>query len=112
LIIESVGGKTLANVLSFLAKGTTCVTLGRSASPETTIDFRDMIVTGRITFYVLNMFEEFNHRDGSDLAWLAQMVAEQKIQTPIEASWHEISNIAQRSLQRQFTGKAVLHLSK
>ena len=48
------------------------------------------------------MFEEFNRRDGSeDLAWLAQMVAEQKLQTPIEveASWHEISNIAQRLLK-------------
>lgn len=74
-----------------------------------------MIITGRITLYALNMFEEFNRRDGSeDLAWLAQMVAKQKLQTPIEveASWHEISNIAQRLLQRQFTGKAVLHLSK
>jgi len=113
LIIDSVGGKTLANVLSLLAKGTTCVTLGLSASPEVTIDVRDIIVAGRITFYVLNMFEEFNCRDGSeDLGWLAQMVTEQKLQTAIEASWHEISNIAQRFLQRQFTGKAVLHLSK
>jgi NADPH:quinone reductase len=115
LIIESVGGKTLANVLSLLAKGATCVTLGWSASPEVAIDVRDLIITGRITLYGLNMFEEFNRRDGSeDLAWLAQMVAEQKLQTPIEveASWHEIGNVAQRLLQRQFTGKAVLHLSR
>ena len=98
---------------SLLAKGATCVTLGWSASPEVTIDVRDMIVAGRITFYVLNMFEEFNCRDGSeDLGWLAQMVTEPKLQTPIEASWHEISNITQRFLQRQFTGKAVLHLSR
>lgn len=100
---------------SFLAKGATCVTLGWSASPEVTIDVRDLIITGRTTLYGLNMFEEFNRRDGSeDLAWLAQMVAEQKLQTPIEveASWHEIGNVAQPLLQRQFTGKAVLHLSK
>jgi NADPH2:quinone reductase len=28
----------------------------------------------------------------------------------VEASWLEIGEIAQRLLQRQFTGKAVLHL--
>lgn len=115
LIIDSVGGKTLASALSLLAKGGTCVTLGWSASPEVTIDVRDLIFTGGISLYGLNMFEEFNRRGGSeDLAWLAQMVAEQKLQTPIEveASWQEIGNIAQRLLERQFTGKAVLHLGK
>ena len=65
--------------------------------------------------YGLNIFEEFNRRDGSeDLAQLAQMVAEQKLQTPIEveASWYEIGKVAQRLLQRQFIGKAVQHLGK
>jgi hypothetical protein len=44
-----------------------------------------------------------------DLAWLAQMVAEQHLRTSIEveASWHDIGEVAQRLLQRQFTGKAV-----
>ena len=89
--------------------------MGWSASAEVTIDIKDLITTGGITLYGLNMFEEFNRRNGSeDLAWLAQMVAEQKLQTPIEveASWHEIGNVAQRLLQRQFTGKAVLHLNR
>jgi len=115
LIIESLGGRTLAKVLPLLAKEATCLTLGWSASSEVTIDVRDLIFTGRTILYGLNMFEEFNRRNGSeDLAWLAQMVAEQKLQTPIEveASWHEIGNVAQRLLQRQFTDKAVLHLSR
>jgi NADPH:quinone reductase-like Zn-dependent oxidoreductase len=115
LIIDSVGGKTLASAISLLAKGATCITMGWSASAEVTIDIKDLITTGGITLYGLNMFEEFNHRDGSeDLARLAQMVAEQKLHTPIEveASWHEIGNVAQRLLQRQFTGKAVLHLNR
>lgn len=115
LIIDSVGGKTLASAISLLAKGATCITMGWSASAEVTIDIKALITTGGITLYGLNMFEEFNHRDGSeDLARLAQMVAEQKLHTPIEveASWHEIGNVAQRLLQRQFTGKAVLHLNR
>jgi NADPH:quinone reductase-like Zn-dependent oxidoreductase len=115
LIIDSVGGKTLASALSLLATGATCLTLGWSASPEVTIDIRELIRTGRTTLYGLNFMEELNHHGGSkDLAWLAQMVAKQQLKTSIEveASWHEIGDVAQRLLQRQFTGKAVLHLRR
>jgi NADPH:quinone reductase-like Zn-dependent oxidoreductase len=114
LILESVGGKTLASALSLLATGATCVTLGWSASSEVTIDVRDLIVTGGTTLYGLNMYTEFDSRPRSeDLAWLAQMVARQQLRTPIEveASWHDIGEVAQRLRQRQFTGKAVLHLA-
>jgi NADPH:quinone reductase len=40
-------------------------------------------------------------------------VAEQRLRTSIavEASWHEIGEVAQRLRERQFTGKAVLHLA-
>jgi NADPH:quinone reductase len=114
LIVESVGGKTLESALSLLATGGTCVILGYSASPEATIDVRDLINTGRTTLYGLNMYQEFDSRPRSeDLAWLARMVAEQQLRTYIamEASWHEIGEAAQRLLQRHFTGKAVLHLA-
>ena len=60
------------------------------------------------------MFTELQHRAASeDLALLAHMVAEQHLRTSIEveASWHDIGEVAQRLLQRQFTGKAVLHLA-
>ncbi|BCL83004.1 oxidoreductase [Ktedonobacteria bacterium brp13] len=115
LIIDSVGGKTLESALSLLAIGATCVTLGWSASPEVTVDVSNFILTGRTTLYGLNMYTEFDSRARSeDLAWLAQLVARQQLRTPIEveASWHDIGDVAQRLLQRQFTGKAVLHLSR
>src|SRR5947209_13459201 len=54
LIIDSVGGKTLESALALLATGATCVTLGWSASPEVTMDIRDLIRTGRTTLYGLN----------------------------------------------------------
>jgi NADPH2:quinone reductase len=114
-IIDSVGGKTLASALSLLAKGGTCVTLGWSASPEVTIDVRELIHTGRTTLYGLNMMEELNHRGASeDLALLVEMAAKQQLKTSIdvEASWNEIADVAQRLLQRQFTGKAVLHVNR
>jgi NADPH:quinone reductase len=98
-----------------LAKGGTCVTLGWSASPEVTIDVRELIHTGRTTLYGLNMMEELNHRGASeDLALLVEMAAKQQLKTSIdvEASWNEIADVAQRLLQRQFTGKAVLHVNR
>ena len=113
LVIDLVGGKTLASALSLLATGATCVIVGYSASPEVTMNVSDLINAGRTTLYGMNMYKEFDLRARSeDLAWLAQMVAKQQLQTPIEveASWHEIGDITQRLLQRQFTGKAVLHL--
>src|SRR2546421_376116 len=115
LIIESLGGKTLESALALLATGATCVTLGWSASPEVTMDVSKFILTGRTTLYGLNMYQELDSRPRSeDLAWLAQMVARQQLRTPIavEASWHDIGEVAQRLLQRQFTGKAVLHLNR
>jgi len=114
LIIESLGGKALESALSLLAPGGTCVTLGWSASPSVTFDLRDFNATGGVTLYGLRMYTELDRRAASeDLAWLAQMVAEQQLRTPIEveASWHDIGAVAQRLLQRQFTGKAVLHLA-
>jgi NADPH2:quinone reductase len=115
LIIESLGGKTLASALSLLATRGTCVTFGWSASPEATIDVRNLIGARGTTLYGLSLYDELDRRAASeDLARLAQLVARQQLQIPIEveASWQEIGEIAQRLLQRQFTGKAVLHLSR
>jgi NADPH:quinone reductase-like Zn-dependent oxidoreductase len=114
LIIESLGGKALESALSQLSPGGTCVTLGWSVSPSVTIDLRNFNATGGATLYGLRMFAELQRRAASeDLALLAHMVAKQHLRTPIEveASWHDIGEVAQRLLQRQFTGKAVLHLA-
>ncbi|GHO97771.1 oxidoreductase [Reticulibacter mediterranei] len=114
LIIESLGGKALASALSQISPGGTCVTLGWSVSPSVTIDLSNFNATGGVTLYGLRMSTELQRRAASeDLTRLAQMVAEQKLRPPIEveASWHEIGDIAQRLLERQFTGKAVLHLA-
>jgi NADPH:quinone reductase len=113
LILDSVGGKTLADALLLLAPGGTCVIVGFSASRYSTIDAGNFMLTGGTTLYGFYLPDELNRRAGSeDLARLAQMVAAQQLQTPIEveASWHDIGDVAQRLLQRQFVGKAVLHL--
>lgn len=114
LIVESLGGKALESVLSLLTPGGICVTLGWSVSPSVTIDLRNFNATGGATLYGLRMFTELQRRAASEgLATLVQMVAEQHLRTSIEmeASWQDIGEVTQRLLQRQFTGKAVLHLA-
>ena len=114
LIIESLGGKALESALSLLASGGTCVTLGWSVSPEVTIDLRNFNATGGVNLYGLRMFTELQRRAAAeDLSLLTQLVAAQRLQTfiKVEASWTDISEIAQRLMQRQFTGKAVLHIA-
>jgi NADPH:quinone reductase-like Zn-dependent oxidoreductase len=112
LVVESLAGKALESALTMLTPGATCAILGWSASPEAraTIDVRNLIVTGGITLYTLKMSTETR---SEDLARLAQLVARQQLKTyiEVETSWHEIGDVAQRLWQRQFIGKAVLHLS-
>jgi NADPH2:quinone reductase len=113
LVIESLGGQALASALTLIAPGGTCVSLGWSVSPEVTIDLSKANATGGVNLYGLRMYIELRQRAAAeDLAWLAQQVATQKLRTSIEveASWHDVAAIAQRLLQRQFTGKAVLRL--
>jgi NADPH:quinone reductase-like Zn-dependent oxidoreductase len=114
LIIESLGGKTLATALSLLAPGGICVTIGWSASSEATIDVMNLVRTSRTTLYGLIAGTEPGSRTRAEyLARLAQLVARHQLKTyiEVEASWLEIGDVAQRLLQRQFTGKAVLHLA-
>jgi NADPH:quinone reductase-like Zn-dependent oxidoreductase len=114
LVLESVGGKTLATALTLLASGGTCVTIGWSAAAEATIDVMNFVRTSRTTLYGLIAGTEPGSRARSeDLVLLGQLVARQQLKTyiEVEASWHDIGEVAQRLLQRQFTGKAVLHLT-
>lgn len=113
LIVDLVGGKVLESAIPQLATRGISVIVGGSASSSAAVDFGALIRTGRVTLYALNMYAEFDSRPRSeDLAWLAQLVAEQKLQTSIEveAPWHDVSEVAQRLLQRRFAGKAVPHL--
>ena len=115
LIVESLGGAALARAMAWLVPGGTCVTLGWSASPEVGFDLRDFLAVGGGSLYGLRMYNELHNRPASDdLGLLAQMVARQQLRIPIEAegTWDDIGDIAQRLLDRQFTGKAVLHLGQ
>lgn len=113
LVVESLGGPALAQAMSMLVPGGTCVSFGWSASPHVDLDLREFLAVGGGTLYGLRMYNELLIRPASqDLQLLAAMVADQRLRIPIEAegSWDDIGDIAEGLMNRTFTGKAVLHL--
>jgi NADPH2:quinone reductase len=114
LVLESVGGQCLAAALSTLAKDGVCVSLGGSASHEVTCDIRQFRQTGRTTLYGFILFEELAQEPASvGLAHLAGLIAAGQLKPTIsvEAPWSQIGQVARQLLDRQFVGKAVLHVA-
>jgi NADPH:quinone reductase-like Zn-dependent oxidoreductase len=114
LVVESVGGQTLAAALAFLAKDGVCVSLGVSAGSETTFDVSRFFRTGRTTLYGFILFDELDTEPAAvGLAHLAGLIAEGKLQPTIsvEAPWTQIADVARQLLERRYPGKAVLHVA-
>lgn len=114
LIVDSVGGSALSAALAMLAPNGTCVTLGITEGPTATVESRDFFSTGGARLYGLTLFHELMsvERGGIGLALLAGEIAAGRLkpQIAVEAAWGEVGAIAQRLIDRDFTGKAVLHI--
>jgi NADPH:quinone reductase-like Zn-dependent oxidoreductase len=114
LIVDSLGGPALAAALGMLQPNGTCVTLGISDSGSATFESRNLFGTGGARLYGLTLFHELMsvERGGIGLALLAGLIADGRLkpQIAVEAPWGEIGSIARRLIDRDFTGKAVLHV--
>jgi NADPH:quinone reductase-like Zn-dependent oxidoreductase len=113
LVVETVGGATLAAALTMMARDSTCVSIGVSGGNEATIKVSDFYRTGGVTLYGFILFYEHEkHPIAGDLGRLVRLVADGRLRTPIEleAPWSEVGLIAQKLTDRQYTGKAVLHV--
>lgn len=115
LILDSLGGGALAAALGMLQPGGTCVTFGVSEAAETRFSSRDFFAVGGTRLYGLTLFHELMsvERAGIGLALLAELIAAGKLrpQIALEAPWSEIGTLARRLIDREFTGKAVLHIA-
>ena len=112
-ILDSVGGRTLANALALLAPNGTCVNFGISGGSEVTFDLRHFFLLGGATLYGFIIFHELKRRSVSEgLDRLGRLVVDGRLrpQIDVEAPWTQIGDVAQRLLDRSFTGKAVLHI--
>ena len=114
LIVDSLGGPALAAALGMLQPNGTCVTLGISDASSVTFESRNLFGTGGAKLYGLTLFHELMsvERGGIGLALLAGLIAAGKLtpQIAVEAAWDEIGSVARRLIDREFTGKAVLHI--
>jgi NADPH:quinone reductase len=115
LILDSLGGSALGAALGMLQPGGTCVTFGVSEAARATFESRDFFASGGVRLYGLTLFHELMsvERAGIGLALLADLIAAKKLRphVAVEAPWSEIGMVARRLLDREFTGKAVLHIA-
>ena len=90
------------------------MTFGVSEAPQATFESRGFFATGGARLYGLTLFHELTsvERAGVGLALLADLIAAKKLrpQIAVEAAWSDIGTVARRLIDREFTGKAVLHL--
>lgn len=114
LIVESVGGRVLANALRMLAPAGVCVSIGVSSGEPVTLEAGRFVSAGRSILYSFNIFNELPFMPASDgLSRLAGLIAEGKLhpRIEIEAPWTEIGPVAQQLIDRAYPGKAVLLVS-
>jgi len=110
LIADALGGKALSIVFTQLAPFGVCVTYS-SGLTGTDVSFSSRSVPPGANLYFLLVFQELQRQPAAPgLARLAQLVAAGTIHPTIEveASWKEIAGVAQRLIDRDFSGKAVL----
>jgi NADPH2:quinone reductase len=114
LSLDSLGGAALAAALAMLQPGGTCVAFGVSDAATASIESREFFGTGGAKLYGLTLFHELMsvERASLGLGLLAELIEAGKLrpQIAVEASWSEIGAIARRLIDREFTGKAVLHI--
>jgi NADPH:quinone reductase-like Zn-dependent oxidoreductase len=117
LIVEQLGGQALAEAMTQLAPGGTCVSVGVSigtAGYEVPVDMARMRRAPGAVLQILNLYHELEREPASlGLRRLTLLVGNGKL-TPhlgVEADWREIGKVAQALLDRRFPGKAVLRVS-
>ncbi len=114
LILESVGGASLATALTMLAPEGTCVSFGVSSGRETTFQPGPFFRTGGLNLYGFILFHEVKHHPASDgLARLVRLIADGRLhaRVEVEAPWTQIADVARQLMDRRFPGKAVLHVA-
>jgi NADPH:quinone reductase-like Zn-dependent oxidoreductase len=113
LVVDGVGGAVLASTLALLAPDGLAVAYGATIDSMLTFDLRPFFLAGGLSLYGFIIFHELRRQPAhEDLGRLAALVAAGRLRPHItvEASWSEIGAVAQRLLERDFPGKAVLRV--
>lgn len=113
LILESVGGDSLAAALEKVAPGGTIVAFGNSSGETTPISFYDFAsgLGSRIQSF-FSFASGPPESFGEDLSLLASLITSGKLtpQVATEAGWRELPEVAAALRDRRINGKAILHV--
>jgi NADPH:quinone reductase-like Zn-dependent oxidoreductase len=114
LILESVGGESMARALELVGTRGVVVSYGVSSRQPTTFDAGAFFRKGGTRLCGLLLFEELNHHRSAalDLAHLVAELARGALdpQIALETSWRDADGPFEALLDRRVDGKAVLHL--
>lgn len=113
LALDSVGGALFPAILAALATDGLCVSFGATAGAEATFNASQFYGKGGLHLYGFILFHELTKQPATaGLTRLVNWVATGQLvpHIAIEAPWEEIATVAQQLSDRQFLGKAVLHL--
>jgi NADPH:quinone reductase-like Zn-dependent oxidoreductase len=112
LILEAVGGASLAAAIARIEAKGTIVIFGNSSGEPTAISFRDFAEHPNARIQSFSYFtSEPEERFAPDLALLASLVADGSLQpTLIESSWRDMAKIGPELRDRHIAGKAVFRV--
>ncbi len=114
LLLESVGGASLAAALTRVGPGGTVVAFGASSPEPTTFDVSRFYNRGAPRLYGLRVFDELvRHRSAQrDLTLLVTELAAGRLDPQIDltVSWREADTALAALLERRVAGKAVLRI--
>jgi NADPH2:quinone reductase len=115
LLLESVGGRSLAAALARVAPAGTIVSFGNSSGEPTEFDVSSFYRHGAgARLYAFLVFDDLRHAGSGthDLELLAGLVAEGALdpQISLETHWHEPEEAFRALIERRVLGKAVLRV--
>lgn len=114
LVLESVGGPSLARAIQLVSREGVVVTIGNSCEQDTTFNARTLYAKGAARIYGLLVFEEVaSGRVGArELEELMRLVRDGRLQAPISLrrDWTDLPATLRELEQREFPGKAVLRV--
>ena len=114
LVADGTSGGILEAGIKALAPDGVCVTYGVTAAHYVNLEVRPFMFSGQaklMGFYLYSKAESDPPRD--NLPRLLKLVAEGRLDCVIEreTSWENVGSIAKELLDRNFHGKAVLHIA-
>ena len=113
LILESVGGHSLAAVLRLVAPDGTVVMFGNSSGEPSEVAFGSVLASPRAKLYAFFVYASADKETfGEDLALLVSLVASGDLipQVGYGAGWRELARAVEALGERRIKGKAVLRV--